>query len=98
MATKISSMKQPSSGAYIITGPTSGIGRATAFKVAKHGTVVLAGRNREKLNETQAAIGRSGGRSVCVVCDLSDIRSVRRAAAEIIDLHLPLTGPSASRV
>lgn len=92
MATQISSMEQPSSKAYIITGPTSGIGHATAFEVAKHGTVVLVGRNREKLNETEAAIGRAGGRSVCVVCDLSDIGSVRRAAAEIIDLHLPLAG------
>jgi short-subunit dehydrogenase len=27
--------------AYIITGPTSGIGRRTALDVANHGTVVL---------------------------------------------------------
>jgi NAD(P)-dependent dehydrogenase (short-subunit alcohol dehydrogenase family) len=30
--------------AYISTGPTSGIGRATACEVARHGTVVLVGR------------------------------------------------------
>jgi short-subunit dehydrogenase len=32
--------------AYIITGPTSGIGRLTAFELAKYGTVVLVGRDR----------------------------------------------------
>ena len=37
--------------AHIITGPTSGIGRATALELAKHGTVVLVGRDRKKLDE-----------------------------------------------
>jgi NAD(P)-dependent dehydrogenase (short-subunit alcohol dehydrogenase family) len=40
--------------AYIITGPTSGIGLATAFELAKHGTVVLVGRDRGKLSKVQA--------------------------------------------
>src|ERR1700691_2489757 len=39
--------------AYIITGPTSGIGRATALELAKHGTVVLVGRDPRKLEELQ---------------------------------------------
>ena len=30
--------------AYIITGPTSGIGYRTALELAKHDTVVLVGR------------------------------------------------------
>lgn len=78
--------------AYIITGPTSGIGLATAFEVAKHGTVVLVGRDREKLSKLQKALEQKGGRVVSVVCDLSDIASVRRAAAEIIALRLPIAG------
>jgi short-subunit dehydrogenase len=41
---------------YIITGPTSGIGRATAFEVAKHGTVVLVGRDRRKLDDLKRVI------------------------------------------
>ena len=78
--------------AYIITGPTSGIGRATAFEVARHGTVILVGRDREKLDALQQAIARQGGHSVPIVCNLSDIPSVRRAAAKILVLHLPVAG------
>ena len=78
--------------AYIITGPTSGIGRATAFEIAKHGTVILVGRDSRKLNGLQGEIEREHGQAVSVVCDLSDMASVRRAAANIVDLRLPLAG------
>src|SRR5580698_1921406 len=78
--------------AYIITGPTSGIGRHTAFELARHGTVVLVGRDRRKLDEVQAAIEQKGQHAVSVVCDVSDPASVARAAAEIIALDLPIAG------
>jgi NAD(P)-dependent dehydrogenase (short-subunit alcohol dehydrogenase family) len=78
--------------AYIITGPTSGIGRATAFEVAKHGTVVLVGRDPEKLRKLQKALEQKAGSAVSVVCDLSDLASVRRAAAEIMAPDLPIVG------
>jgi NAD(P)-dependent dehydrogenase (short-subunit alcohol dehydrogenase family) len=78
--------------AYIITGPTSGIGQRTALELAKHGTVVLVGRDQGKLEEVQKTIERKGQHAVSVVCDLSDIKSVRRAAAEIIALQLPIVG------
>ncbi|RKH07004.1 SDR family NAD(P)-dependent oxidoreductase [Corallococcus sp. CA053C] len=78
--------------AYIITGPTSGMGRTTALELAKHGTVVLVGRDRAKLDELQKTIERKGQRAVSVVCDLSDLDSVRRAAAEIVALKLPIAG------
>ena len=78
--------------AYIITGPTSGIGLATAFEIAKHGTVVLVGRDREKLDNLEGKIGRAGGHAVSVACDLSDIKNVRIAASKILDLHLPIAG------
>ncbi len=78
--------------AYIITGPTSGIGRRTAFELAKHGTVILVGRDRRKLDEVQKAIKGKRQQAVSVVCDLSDIASVRQAAAEIIAFHLPIVG------
>jgi NAD(P)-dependent dehydrogenase (short-subunit alcohol dehydrogenase family) len=59
---------------------------------AKQGTVVLAGRDRGKLDEVQKTIEQRGQHAVSVVCDLSDLASVRRAAAEIIALHLPIVG------
>ena len=78
--------------AYVVTGPTSGIGRATALELAKHGTVVLVGRDRQKLDDVQAIIERKGQHATSIVCDLSDIASVRRAAAAILALHLPIAG------
>ncbi|HEX3960980.1 MAG TPA: SDR family NAD(P)-dependent oxidoreductase [Trebonia sp.] len=78
--------------AYIITGPTAGIGRRTALELARHGTVVLAGRDRGKLDDVQRDIERHGGKAVPVVCDLSDPASVRHAASRIIKLGLPIAG------
>lgn len=78
--------------AYIVTGPTSGIGRLAALELANHGTVVLVGRNRDKLDDVQKTIERKSRHAVPVVCDLSDIFSVRRAAAEIIALGVPIAG------
>ena len=42
--------------AYVITGPTSGIGRRTALELAKHGTVLLVGRDPVKLAKVQTTI------------------------------------------
>ena len=78
--------------AYVITGPTSGIGLATAFELAQYGTVVLVGRNREKLRALQASIEQKGQHAVSVLCDLSDLGSVERAATEIVALGLPIAG------
>jgi NAD(P)-dependent dehydrogenase (short-subunit alcohol dehydrogenase family) len=79
--------------AWIITGPTSGIGRRTALELAEHGTVVLVGRDPNKLKAVEGEINaRAGGDAVSVVCDFSDIPSVRHAAAQIVALGLPLAG------
>jgi NAD(P)-dependent dehydrogenase (short-subunit alcohol dehydrogenase family) len=78
--------------AWVITGPTSGIGYRTALELAGRGTVVLVGRNRGKLDEVAREIQARGGHTASVVCDLSDVRDARRAAAEITALGLPLAG------
>ncbi len=82
----------PPRKAYIVTGPTAGIGRLAALELAGHGTVVLVGRDRAKLDETQKLIARKGGQAVPVVCDLSDIVGARRAAADVVALDLPIAG------
>jgi NAD(P)-dependent dehydrogenase (short-subunit alcohol dehydrogenase family) len=80
------------SKAYIVTGPTSGIGRTTTFELAKHGTLILVGRDRAKLDDLRNTLEHAGQHAVSVVCDMSDLASVRRAAAEIVALHLPIAG------
>lgn len=77
---------------YIVTGPTSGLGYETALGLAKHGTVVLVGRNRQKLDEVQKTIQKNGQEAISIVCDLADITSVKRAAQQIIDLRLTIGG------
>jgi NAD(P)-dependent dehydrogenase (short-subunit alcohol dehydrogenase family) len=79
--------------AYVVTGPTNGVGRAVALRLARRGVIILVGRDREKLEGVRKIIERNKRRrAVCVVCDLSDIASARRAAAEIIALQLPIVG------
>ena len=86
------SKSNPSEKAYVITGPTSGAGHATALKMAKQGTLVLVGRNCAKLQDVQKAIEGLGGRAVPIVCDMSDLQSVKHAATEVDSLKLKLVG------
>jgi NAD(P)-dependent dehydrogenase (short-subunit alcohol dehydrogenase family) len=81
------------SRAFVVTGPTSGIGHHAALELARHGTVVLVGRSSAKLAAVQAEIAAlPGGAAVPVVADFADLASVRRAADEIAALGLPLAG------
>lgn len=80
------------SQAYIVTGPTSGIGRAAAWELSRHGTVILVGRSPEKLSRLQKQIESKGRNAVSVVCDFSEITEIRRAAEEIVGLGLPIAG------
>ena len=92
MTTTATTSTSSSDKAWIITGPTAGIGRRTALELAKHGTVVLVGRSRAKLDHVEQEIRAQGGRAVSVVSDLSDVTSARRAAATIAALNLPIAG------
>lgn len=69
----------------VVTGPTSGLGEATALELARRGAhVVLAARSPEKIATTTAHIEREvpGARVGSLVVDLSSLTSVQAAAAE----------------
>lgn len=70
----------------VVTGATAGVGRATAFGVARLGaTVHLVGRSAERLEETAAAIRREVDAPTVFVepCDISDLDAVRAYAEEV---------------
>jgi NAD(P)-dependent dehydrogenase (short-subunit alcohol dehydrogenase family) len=72
----------------LITGASSGIGRATAVKVADAGaTVLLVARSAEKLEETREEIVAAGGSAHIHRCDLSDIEDIERMAEEVLGYH-----------
>jgi NAD(P)-dependent dehydrogenase (short-subunit alcohol dehydrogenase family) len=72
----------------LITGASSGIGKAAAIKCAAAGaTVLLVARTPEKLEETKAEIEDAGGTAHIHKCDLSDIPDVERMAAEVLEEH-----------
>jgi NAD(P)-dependent dehydrogenase (short-subunit alcohol dehydrogenase family) len=79
--------------AWVITGPTSGIGRQAALQLAKHGIVVLVGRDLGRLREVEREIkALPDGDAVSIVADFADVRSVRHAADEIGALGLQIGG------
>src|SRR5678816_843097 len=57
----------------VVTGASSGIGRATALKLAEAGArVVLVARGEEKLLETKQEIDALGGKAFMYTADISD--------------------------
>ena len=72
----------------LITGASSGIGKATAVKVADAGaTVLLVARSVEKLEETRDEIVAAGGSAHIHRCDLADIEDIERMAEEVLAYH-----------
>ncbi|MBE1547646.1 thioester reductase-like protein/short-subunit dehydrogenase [Mycobacterium sp. OAS707] len=69
----------------IITGASSGIGRASAIAVAERGGCVFAlARNAEALDGLIAEIRAAGGRAYAFTCDVTDSTSVEHTVKDIL--------------
>jgi len=70
----------------VVTGASSGIGRATAAALAALGhPVVLGARRVSECEDAAAAIRSDGGEAVAIHLDLADDESVERFAAAAVD-------------
>ncbi len=70
------------SSSVIITGASSGIGRAVARRLARwDGSLILAGRSRKRLEETKGQVDNLGGRAAIFLCDLTEPSKVEDLVA-----------------
>lgn len=86
-------MSQAMEGKHVvITGPTAGIGKASALVLASQGAqLTLLCRNLEKGREVAAEIVSEGGLNPnVIVMDMSRLDSVRSAAKSVIELDRPI--------
>lgn len=76
----------------IVTGASSGIGAATARRLAAEGFhVVAAARRTDRLATLVKEISAAGGVATGVACDVTDEESVRALAAAVRELSGPAT-------
>lgn len=72
----------------LVTGASSGIGHATALKVAElGGTPLLVARRTERLEEVRAEIMSNGGRASVYSVDLTSAESVDAAVKQMLADH-----------
>jgi NAD(P)-dependent dehydrogenase (short-subunit alcohol dehydrogenase family) len=72
----------------MITGASSGIGKAAALKIARAGAIViLVARDREKLDATRAEVQDTGGVAHAYTADLSNIEAIDALCEQVLAEH-----------
>ena len=72
----------------MITGASSGIGRATALQIAQHGGVpILVARRADALEELRKEIERAGGQAWVYACDITEEESVDTLVKQLLTDH-----------
>jgi len=72
----------------VVTGASSGIGRATALKLAAAGAkVMLVARGEEKLVDAKKEIEAAGGRAWMYTCDVAELASCDALVARVLKDH-----------
>lgn len=68
----------------IVTGASSGIGKAVALDLAKHYHVILVARSEDKLKNVQAEIIKNQGEASYYVLNVSDANEVQKFVAHVV--------------
>jgi len=72
----------------LVTGASSGIGKATAMMMGRAGAnVIIVARGEEALMDTKAEIEAEGGKVFAYTCDLSDLKDAERLVNEVLAEH-----------
>src|ERR1051326_1801700 len=87
--------------AVLITGASSGIGKATALRLAREGAqIARASRNRAALEQVQQEIQHAGGSALVLPTDVTDAEQVRQtvdtAALQFGKLDILIAGAGLS--
>ncbi|MGI8430223.1 MAG: SDR family oxidoreductase [Solirubrobacteraceae bacterium] len=72
----------------LITGASSGIGRAASLRIARAGGIpLLVARGAEKLERTRQEIEDAGGSAYCYTADIADPGAVEDLCARVLTDH-----------
>ncbi len=84
-------------GSALVSGATSGIGRATALRLARDGwEVIVHGRSAERGADVVRDIEAQGGRARFVAAELKDVAAVRSLVDEVGEVEVLVNNAGAS--
>src|SRR5918998_4315424 len=84
---ELSAPREMEGSVVVVTGASSGIGRATARLCAEHGAlVVLAARSEDSLREVASECEAVGGQALVVPTDVTDEEAVRELARRSVEV------------